>query len=78
LSRRALSTLRPLRVAIRFIKPCSRFRGMRFGCQVRFMVSFQPLFGDVPNDYSNATLGLSIGARIGLGTLRRGFEDRRA
>jgi hypothetical protein len=37
LARRALRTRRPLRVDMRFMKPCSRLRGMRLGCQVRFI-----------------------------------------
>ena len=37
LARRAFRTRRPLRVDMRFIKPCSRLRGMRLGCQVRFI-----------------------------------------
>ncbi len=35
--RRAASTLRPPLLAIRLRKPCSRRRGIRFGCHVRFI-----------------------------------------
>src|SRR2546429_6901387 len=61
LARRALSTRRPLRVAMRFIKPCSRLRGIRLGCQVRFMTKFllsPPL--RFPVDYSGYGQTLSI------------------
>jgi hypothetical protein len=73
LSLRALSTLRPLRVLIRFIKPCSRFRGMRFGCQVRFMVDFPHPFhavyqGIIPASPARCqTVGTAVGAGCGPG-----------
>lgn len=42
LRRRAARTARPVRVRMRFMKPCSRLRGMRFGWYVRLGTSEPP------------------------------------
>src|SRR5581483_429262 len=60
LARRALMTRLPLRVDIRFKNPCSRLRGMRFGCQVRFIKPFPLLSSGYLVDYSDSDASLSI------------------
>lgn len=50
----------PLRVDIRFKNPCSRLRGIRFGCQVRFIRPFRLLSSGYLVDYSESNASLSI------------------
>ena len=45
---------------MRFIKPCSRLRGIRFGCQVRFIGPFFLFHFGFLVDYSGYPYNLSI------------------
>src|SRR5712691_866454 len=49
---------RPLRVDMRFINPCSRLRGMRLGCHVRFTLLSPPL--RCPVDYNGINTGCQL------------------
>lgn len=58
-SLRRLMTFRPPWVAMRAINPSLRWRGMRFGCQVRFMRSFSHYVGTVDNCRGDVQHGTS-------------------